>query len=71
VLVERKVAESKSLSVVRSSGRGVQRLPGGLARQLPGRQPAQFGIDQEPELVGGVGVALLDRGQDAGDSGHH
>jgi hypothetical protein len=51
-------------------GGGGKSLPGGLARQ-PGRgEPAQLVVDQGQHLLGGVGVALLDGGQDAGNLTH-
>jgi hypothetical protein len=48
-------------------GRRLERLTGGLARQLLGSESAQLLIDQREQLAGGVGVALLDGAQDACD----
>ena len=39
-------------------------------RRYLGRQPAQLVVDQRQELLGGVRIALLDGGQDAGDFVH-
>ena len=36
----------------------------------PGREFAEFVVNQRQELLGGVRVALLDGGQDAGDLAH-
>src|SRR5262249_31344039 len=47
-------------------GRRLQRLAWGLQSHLLGRQLAQLDIDQGHQLVGGVRVAFLDGGQDAG-----
>ena len=46
-------------------GGGLERLPRFLVGQLLGGQLAQLVIDQRQQLRGGVGVALLDGGQDA------
>ena len=51
-------------------GRGLERLPRLLLGQLLRRQLAQLVVDQRQELLGGVRVALLDGGQDAGDITH-
>jgi hypothetical protein len=51
-------------------GGGLERLPGLLADHLLGRQPTQLVVDERQQLLGGVRVALLDRGQDVGDLGH-
>ena len=51
-------------------GCGLERLPGLLLGHLLGRQPAQFLIDQRQELLGRVGIALLDGGEDSGDLVH-
>ena len=51
-------------------GRGLERLARLLLGQLLRRQLAQLVVDQRQELLGGVRVALLDRGQDAGDIAH-
>ena len=51
-------------------GRGLERLAGLLLGQLLRRQPAQLVVDQRQELLGGVGVALLDRREDAGHVVH-
>ena len=48
-------------------GGGLQRLAGLLLGQLLGRQLAQLVVDQRQELLGGVRIAALDGGQDAGD----
>src|SRR5262249_24232680 len=50
--------------------RRLQRLPGLLLGQPLRRQPAQLVVNQWQELLGGVRVALVDRGQDARDFGH-
>src|SRR5262249_31012680 len=41
-----------------------------LAGQLGGRQFPQFFVDQRPESLGRLGVALLDGAEDAGDVVH-
>ena len=46
-------------------GRGLEGLAGLLLRQLPGRQLAQLVIDQRQELLGRLGVAVLDGREDA------
>jgi hypothetical protein len=51
-------------------GRGLQRLAGLLVRQPLRGQPAQLVVDERQELLGRVGVALVDRGQDARHVGH-
>ena len=51
-------------------GRGVERLARFLVGQLVGRQPAQLVVNQRQELFGRLGVALLDRRQNAGDVAH-
>ena len=51
-------------------GRGLERLAGLLLGQLLRRQLAQLVVDQRQQLLGGVRVALLDGGQDAGDIAH-
>ena len=51
-------------------GRGLERLAGLLPRQLPGGQLAQLVVDQGQELLGRLGVALLDGREDAGDVVH-
>jgi hypothetical protein len=45
-------------------------LAGLLLGQLLGRQLAQLVVDQRQQLLGGLGVALFDGGQDAGNIGH-
>ena len=47
-----------------------QRLPRLLLSQLLRRQLAQLLVDQRQELLGGVGIASLDGGQDAGNLAH-
>ena len=44
--------------------------PGFSWASFCGRQLAQLVVDQRQQLLGGVRVALLDGGQDAGDVGH-
>jgi hypothetical protein len=51
-------------------GRGIERLPGLVPRQLGRRQLAQLVIDERQELAAGVRVARFDSGQDARDLGH-
>src|SRR5206468_11599450 len=53
-----------------NQGGGLERLPRRLVSQLPGGQLAQLVVDQRQELTGGVRVALIDRGQDAGYFAH-
>src|SRR5262249_39002103 len=50
--------------------RRLKGLPRLLLRQLLGRQLPQVVVDQRQQLLGGVWVALLDGGQDAGHFGH-
>jgi hypothetical protein len=45
-------------------------LAGRFPGQPPGGEPAELAVDQRQELLGGVGVALLDGGLDAGDCTH-
>ena len=42
-----------------NQSRGVERLPGVFLRHLPARKPAQLGVDQRQELIGGLEIALL------------
>jgi hypothetical protein len=51
-------------------GGGLERLAGLLLGQLRRCQLAQLVIDQRQELLGGLGIALLDGGQDTRDVGH-
>jgi hypothetical protein len=51
-------------------GGRLERLAGLLLGQLLRRQPAQLVVDQRQQLLGGVRVALVDGGQDAGDFVH-
>ena len=51
-------------------GRGLEGLPGLLAGQPLGGQLAQLVVDQRQELLGRLGVALLDRREDAGHVAH-
>ena len=51
-------------------GRGLERLAGLLLGQFLRRQLAQLVVDQRQKLLGGVGIALLDGGQDAGNVVH-
>ena len=44
--------------------------PGFSCASSARRQPAQLVVDQRQQLLGGVGVALLDRAQNAGDLVH-
>src|SRR5262245_19283893 len=57
------------IGLVDQSGR-LEGLAWFLLGQLLGRQLAQLIVDQRQELLGGVGVALLDGGQDLGDFAH-
>jgi len=50
--------------------RGLERLPGLLVRHPGGRQFAQLVIDQREQLIGGMGIALLDCRQDVSDIAH-
>jgi hypothetical protein len=50
--------------------RGLQRLFRLLVGQLLRRQPAQLFIDERQELRGGVGIALLDGRENAGNFTH-
>ena len=45
-------------------GRGLERLPRLLLGQLLRGQPAELVIDQRQQLLGGLGIALLDRRED-------
>jgi hypothetical protein len=51
--------------------RRLQRLPRLLLREPPGRELAQFFVNQGEQLPGGTGVAVLDGRQNAGDVFHH
>jgi hypothetical protein len=51
-------------------GGGLERLARRLLDQLLCRKLAQLVVDERQELLSGVGVAVLDGGQDAGDVGH-
>src|SRR5262249_38902156 len=51
-------------------GGGLERLPRLLLGQLLRGELAQFVVDEGQELRGGVRVALLNGGQNAGDIGH-
>src|SRR5262245_34328155 len=51
-------------------GRGLEGLAGLLPGQPLLREPPQLPVDQREEFLGGPGVALLDRGEDAGDVVH-
>ena len=51
-------------------GGGLERLAGLLLRQPLGGQLAQLVVDQRQELLGRLGVALLDRREDAGHVVH-
>ncbi len=50
--------------------RGLEGLPGGLVSQLPHGQSAQLVVNQGQELIRGVGITLLDGGQDSGQLIH-
>jgi hypothetical protein len=63
------LADQAQISLVNQC-RGLQLLARPLTGQLLGGQPQQFVIDQRQEPRGGVRVALLNRGQDAGDLAH-
>ena len=49
---------------------GVERLPRLFMRQFRRGETAQLIVHERQQLRGGVRVALLDGGQDAGDFGH-
>ena len=51
-------------------GRGLERLAGLLLGQPLGGQLAQLVVDQRQELLGGLGVAVLDGREDARDVVH-
>ena len=51
-------------------GGGLERLAGLLLRQPLRGEPAQLVVDQRQQLLGGLGVAPLDGGEDAGHVGH-
>ena len=51
-------------------GRGLERLAGLLLRQPLGGQLAELVVDQRQELLGGLGVAVLDGREDARDVVH-
>jgi hypothetical protein len=51
-------------------GGGLERLPRRFPGQLLGGQFAQLVVDQGQELAGGVGIALIDRGQDSANLAH-
>ena len=51
-------------------GGGLERLAGLLLGQPLGGELAQLVVDQRQELLGGLGVALLDGREDAGHVGH-
>ena len=51
-------------------GGGFERLAGLFLGQLLRRQLAQLVVDQRQELFSGVGIAVLNGGQDARDFGH-
>ena len=53
-----------------NQGRRLERLSRFLLRQLLRRQPSQLVVDQRQKLLGGVGLALFDGAQDAGDLPH-
>ncbi len=63
------VADQAHIRFVDQRG-GLQRLPGILPGQSLRRQLAQLVVDQRQQLLGGLLVALLDGGQDAGDFTH-
>ena len=49
---------------------GLKRLAGGFAGHLRGGKFAQFAVNERQQLVGGLGVTLLDAIQDEGDFRH-
>jgi hypothetical protein len=51
-------------------GGGLERMPGLFLRQLQGGQLAQFVVHERQELLGGLGIALLDGRQDSGYVAH-
>ena len=50
--------------------RGLECVPGRFVGHPMRRQFAQFFIDQREQLVGGIGIALLDGAQDSSDVAH-
>ncbi len=65
----RRVSDEPEVRLV-DQRRGLERLSGLLAGELPGRDPSQLVVNQGQELARGDGVALLDGGEDAGHVGH-
>ena len=51
-------------------GGGLEGLAGPLRREFPRRQPAKLVIDEGQELLGRLGVTLLDGREDARDVVH-
>jgi hypothetical protein len=51
-------------------GGGLERLAGGFLGQLAGGELAQLLVDERQELRGGLGLALLDGGQELRDLLH-
>ena len=49
---------------------GLESVAGTFARHLVRGQPAQFVIDERQQLLGGLGLALLDGFEDARDVAH-
>src|SRR5262249_2561360 len=62
-------ADQPQVGLVDQGGR-LQRLARLLLSQALGGEAAQLVVDQRQQLGGGVRIALLDGGQDAGDLGH-
>ena len=50
--------------------RRLKRLAGLFLRHLLGGQLAQLVADDREKLIGGLGVAVLDGGEDSGDVAH-
>ena len=53
-----------------NQSRGVKRLDRFLPRHLPARQPAEFGVNQGQQLLGGVRLTSVDRVQNLRDVIH-
>ena len=69
MLARRLVSEEAHIRLVDQGGR-LQRLAGRFLGHLLRRQLAQLLVHQWQQLLGGMGIALLGRGQDAGDFFH-
>ena len=63
------VADEPEVRLVDQGG-GLEGLPGLLLGQPLGRELAELVVDQRQELLGRLGVALLDGREDAGHVAH-